>query len=130
MGNQATRTASSHRKQVIHSWTVIYNHNPSLLNDAIRLIFIQLLRLFNSSAIVLTVTTWYAWFSSFDCQMASPFHFDLLMSFIYLSTAWLRAAELTPTWVWALVDLPETMHATYRNNEKFMNMISRVNFSI
>ncbi|CAI4230292.1 unnamed protein product [Auanema sp. JU1783] len=43
-----------------------------------------------------------------------------------ISDAWLKAAELTPTWVWALVDLPETMHSTYRENTQFTNMIQQV----
>ncbi|KIH53272.1 hypothetical protein ANCDUO_16604 [Ancylostoma duodenale] len=39
--------------------------------------------------------------------------------------AWLKAAELTPTWVWALVDLPETMHANYRENAQFLHLIQQ-----
>ncbi|VDO40230.1 unnamed protein product [Haemonchus placei] len=42
------------------------------------------------------------------------------------SEAWLKAAELTPTWVWALVDLPETMHANYRENARFLRLIQQV----
>lgn len=61
----------------MHSWNVIYTHNPKLLNDAI-------------------------------------------------SQAWLKAAELTPTWVWALVDLPETMHANYNQNARFTHLIQQV----
>uniref|UniRef100_A0A1I7WVY7 Uncharacterized protein n=1 Tax=Heterorhabditis bacteriophora TaxID=37862 RepID=A0A1I7WVY7_HETBA len=44
------------------------------------------------------------------------------------SEAWLKAAELTPTWVWALVDLPETMHATYHENPQFLNIIQQVRY--
>lgn len=43
-----------------------------------------------------------------------------------ISEAWLKSAELTPTWVWALVDLPETMHATYKENAQFLNIINQV----
>ncbi|CAI5443780.1 unnamed protein product [Caenorhabditis angaria] len=43
-----------------------------------------------------------------------------------ISEAWLKSAELTPTWVWALVDLPETQHATYRQNAQFLNIIGQV----
>ncbi|WKX95152.1 hypothetical protein Q1695_011980 [Nippostrongylus brasiliensis] len=43
-----------------------------------------------------------------------------------LEQAWLKAAELTPTWVWALVDLPETMHANYKENARFLNLIQQV----
>ncbi|KAJ1371362.1 hypothetical protein KIN20_033304 [Parelaphostrongylus tenuis] len=43
-----------------------------------------------------------------------------------ISEAWLKAAELTPTWVWALVDLPETMHANYRENARFLHLIQQV----
>ncbi|KAK6738919.1 hypothetical protein RB195_020797 [Necator americanus] len=77
MGNQSTRQLATHRKHVIHSWSVIYSQDPKLLNDAI-------------------------------------------------SEAWLKAAELTPTWVWALVDLPETMHANYKENAKFVHLIQQV----
>ncbi|KIH52560.1 hypothetical protein ANCDUO_17339, partial [Ancylostoma duodenale] len=42
-----------------------------------------------------------------------------------LDEAWLKAAELTPTWVWALVDLPETMHANYRENAQFLHLIQQ-----
>ncbi|KAK5984329.1 hypothetical protein GCK32_004599, partial [Trichostrongylus colubriformis] len=42
------------------------------------------------------------------------------------SEAWLKAAELTPTWVWALVDLPETMHAHYQKNARFVHLIQQV----
>lgn len=45
---------------------------------------------------------------------------------IVFSEAWLKSAELTPTWVWALVDLPETMHATYKENAQFLNIINQV----
>ncbi|CAP23648.1 Protein CBR-GLB-4 [Caenorhabditis briggsae] len=40
--------------------------------------------------------------------------------------AWLKSAELTPTWVWALVDLPETMHSRYKENAQFLNIINQV----
>ncbi|VDL74639.1 unnamed protein product [Nippostrongylus brasiliensis] len=43
-----------------------------------------------------------------------------------IKQAWLKAAELTPTWVWALVDLPETMHANYKENARFLNLIQQV----
>ncbi|VDM54574.1 unnamed protein product [Angiostrongylus costaricensis] len=43
-----------------------------------------------------------------------------------ISEAWLKAAELTPTWVWALVDLPETMHANYKENARFLHLIQQV----
>ncbi|CAB3404066.1 unnamed protein product [Caenorhabditis bovis] len=43
-----------------------------------------------------------------------------------ISEAWLKSAELTPTWVWALVDLPETMHTTYKENAQFLNIINQV----
>ncbi|KJH50643.1 hypothetical protein DICVIV_03162 [Dictyocaulus viviparus] len=76
-GNQSTRQWSTHRKHVIHSWNVLYTHNPSLINNAI-------------------------------------------------SEAWLKAAELTPTWVWALVGLPETMHANYKECKRFCQLIQQV----
>ncbi|ETN75033.1 hypothetical protein NECAME_12556 [Necator americanus] len=37
MGNQSTRQLATHRKHVIHSWSVIYSQDPKLLNDAIRI---------------------------------------------------------------------------------------------
>ncbi|UMM17965.1 hypothetical protein L5515_014259 [Caenorhabditis briggsae] len=43
-----------------------------------------------------------------------------------ISEAWLKSAELTPTWVWALVDLPETMHSRYKENAQFLNIINQV----
>uniref|UniRef100_A0A0K0DJT8 GLOBIN domain-containing protein n=1 Tax=Angiostrongylus cantonensis TaxID=6313 RepID=A0A0K0DJT8_ANGCA len=43
-----------------------------------------------------------------------------------ISEAWLKAAELTPTWVWALVGLPETMHANYKENARFLHLIQQV----
>lgn len=46
--------------------------------------------------------------------------------FSFYSEAWLRAAELTPTWIWALVDLPETMHTNYAENTLFVGIIQQV----
>ncbi|GMS83245.1 hypothetical protein PENTCL1PPCAC_5420, partial [Pristionchus entomophagus] len=43
-----------------------------------------------------------------------------------LSEAWLRAAESTPTWVWALIDLPETSAANYTENKHFVAIIQQV----
>ncbi|CAD6192546.1 unnamed protein product [Caenorhabditis auriculariae] len=43
-----------------------------------------------------------------------------------ISEAWLKSAELTPTWVWALVDLPETMHSIHKENAQFVKIISQV----
>ncbi|GMR35216.1 hypothetical protein PMAYCL1PPCAC_05412, partial [Pristionchus mayeri] len=43
-----------------------------------------------------------------------------------ISEAWLRAAESTPTWVWALIDLPETSAANYAENKHFVAIVQQV----
>uniref|UniRef100_A0A9J2PAL8 Globin family profile domain-containing protein n=1 Tax=Ascaris lumbricoides TaxID=6252 RepID=A0A9J2PAL8_ASCLU len=43
-----------------------------------------------------------------------------------ISDAWLSAAEQTPTWLWSLVQLDESMQSDYASNTQFMSIISSV----